>query len=198
MKIYVLDDEPIALRGTIKIINEVVPDAEITGFSRAAKAIEHVTQTGEKPDVVFSDIEMPGIRGLDFAVSFKTLCPESKIIFVTAYSHYALEAFRLHVHGYIMKPITAERVKEELDYALKDSAVGNDRQKAGQKPEDNTERSQNTAVEEKAEEEKLLAQCFGYFEVFFNSEVIRRKDIEANSSNDFLIAGRYLNDSPIH
>ena len=118
MKIYVLDDEPFALRGTIKTIQEVVPEAEVMGFGRAKEAIACASEMDVKPDVVFSDIEMPGISGLDFAVRFKMICPDAKIIFVTAYSQYALEAFRLHVHGYILKPITAERVREELEYAL--------------------------------------------------------------------------------
>ncbi len=92
MKIYVLDDEPFALKGAIKTIKEVVPEAEITGFGRAGDVFRRVQETKESPDVVFSDIEMPGISGLDFAVKFKQICPESKIVFVTAYSQYALEA----------------------------------------------------------------------------------------------------------
>ena len=152
MKIYVLDDEPIALRGTIKTIQEVLPEAQITGFGRANKVFKHIIETGEHPDVVFSDIEMPGITGLDFAVKFKRICPEAKIIFVTAYSQYALEAFRLHVHGYILKPITADRVKEEMAYYL-------------------TDRENAQAGEAlQAEQEKLRVHCFGYFEVFWKNE----------------------------
>ena len=123
MIIYVLDDEPIALKGTIKTIKEVVPESETKGFSRARDVFEYVTENKESPDVVFSDIEMPGINGLDFAVQFKRICPETKIIFVTAYSEYALEAFRLHVHGYILKPVMAERVREELDHVLTNSMI---------------------------------------------------------------------------
>ena len=70
-------------------------------------------------DIVFLDEQMPGMSGLDFAVQLKQLCPDTILIFVTAYSQYALEAFRLHVHGYILKPLTEARVREELDYALK-------------------------------------------------------------------------------
>lgn len=170
MTIYVLDDEPIALRGTIKTIKEVVPDAEITGFGRAKEALAHAADADVKPDIVFSDIEMPGISGLEFAVRFKTLCPETRIIFVTAYSHYALEAFRLHVHGYILKPITAERVKEELEYALKDRATGSAGHSTGQEPEKNAGRNEGSAGAGKADAEKLQAQCFGYFEVFWKGE----------------------------
>jgi len=186
MVIYVLDDEPIALRGAIKTIKEVVPDSEITGFGRAKAALEHAAQTKEQPDVVFSDIEMPGISGLEFAVKFKTLCPDSKIIFVTAYSQYALEAFRLHVHGYILKPITAERVKEELEHALKDKAakdaeldqdtgkekgrvIGND---SGRNVGGDTGRAANYIAGPNADKNgrQLRAQCFGYFEVFWKGE----------------------------
>lgn len=119
MRIYVLDDEPIALRGSVKIIQETAPQAQIRGFGRAKAAFKHIKESGEYPDVVFSDIEMPGMSGLDFAVRLKKQCPDTILIFVTAYSQYALEAFRLHVHGYILKPLTEARVREELEYALK-------------------------------------------------------------------------------
>lgn len=158
MKIYVLDDEPIALRGTIKTIQDVVPNAEITGFGRASDAIAQAADAESKPDVVFSDIEMPGLSGLDFAVQFKRICPDAKIIFVTAYSQYALEAFRLHVHGYILKPITAERVREELEYALREHT-----NRIGQSED-------NSARITRKDAERLQVQCFGYFEVFWKGE----------------------------
>ena len=158
MIIYVLDDEPIALKGTIKTIKEVVPESETKGFSRARDVFEYVTENKESPDVVFSDIEMPGINGLDFAVQFKRICPETKIIFVTAYSEYALEAFRLHVHGYILKPVMAERVREELDHVLTNSV--NRRGENGEKIEDSRRK----------DPERLQVQCFGYFEVFWKRQ----------------------------
>ena len=152
MIIYVLDDEPIALRGTINTIQKVVPEAKVTGFSRANDALRHIRDTKESPDVVFSDIEMPGMSGLNFAVNLKRICPEAKLIFVTAYSQYAIDAFRLHVHGYILKPITAERVREELDYLTKENTL-----------------EQESAQEEQTRE-LLKVQCFGYFEVFWKGE----------------------------
>lgn len=176
MKIYVLDDEPFALRGTIKTIQEVVPEAEISGFGRAKDAMAQAAATDMKPDVVFSDIEMPGISGLDFAVRFKTICPDAKIIFVTAYSQYALEAFRLHVHGYILKPITAERVREELEYALRDRVTeGTERvsgsgEVAGKNAEESGNRKASSVNVRNAPVEKLRVQCFGYFEVFWKGE----------------------------
>ena len=158
MRIYVLDDEPIALKGTIKTIKEVVPESEIKGFGRAGDVFKHVAENKDFPDVVFSDIEMPGMSGLEFAVRFKQICPEANIIFVTAYSQYALEAFRLHVHGYILKPITSERVKEELDHVLTNSVnrVG--------------ESKDNIADSSRKDSGLLRVQCFGYFEVFWRGQ----------------------------
>ena len=174
MIIYVLDDEPLALRGTIKTIKEVVPEAEIMGFGRAKDAIVQADGAEVKPDVVFSDIEMPGISGLDFAVRFKKICPDAKIIFVTAYSQYALEAFRLHVHGYILKPITAERVKEELEHALRSSLeqVGSrnsiNNHAGGAFGESEIRKSE--LGETTGSSPRLKVQCFGYFEVFWKGE----------------------------
>lgn len=119
MIIYVVDDEPIALKRSVKIIQEVESEADVRGFGCAKAVFKQIIDSKEYPDVVFSDIEMPGMSGLEFAVRLKQLCPDTILIFVTAYSQYALDAFRIHVHGYILKPLTEERVREELEYALK-------------------------------------------------------------------------------
>lgn len=192
MKIYVVDDEPIALRGSIKTIQEVVPDAEITGFGRANDVLRKIEETRnasedpetELPDVVFSDIEMPGISGLDFAIRLRQLCAKTKIIFVTAYSQYALDAFRLHVHGYILKPITADRVREELLHAMPESAgelvneagnqsgladLGGANSLSGLADLGGMDHS-GSADARSGGEELLRVQCFGYFEVFRKDE----------------------------
>ena len=196
MRIYVLDDEPIALRGSVKIIQETVPEAEIKGFGRARAAFKHIKESREYPDVVFSDIEMPGMSGLDFAVQLKQLCPDTILIFVTAYSQYALEAFRLHVHGYILKPLTSARVREELDYGLK-RLKRIERRRSAELPQEqdqtrvtgagpaNSNSDQNVASDnsdqsaasgndvkvddrrKRNREEKLQVQCFGKFEVYW-------------------------------
>ena len=169
MKIYVLDDEPIALRGSVKIIKDVQSGAEITGFSSAKKVFSHIKESGEHPDVVFSDIEMPGMSGLEFAVKLKQVCPDTILIFVTTYSQYALDAFRLHVHGYILKPLTKDRVKEELEYALqqsrkvspedidrKDQSASTEGQKADRKGEKADQKTNQKGPEEGIDPEELL------------------------------------------
>ena len=111
MMIVLLDDEPILLREGENAVRAAVPDAELRSFSLGADLLSAIEREGLKPDVVFTDIEMPGISGLELAVRLKTLCPDARIVFVTGFSQYAVEAFRLRAHGYVMKPLTPERVR---------------------------------------------------------------------------------------
>ena len=143
MLIYAIEDEKGVLRLLHNAIAEAAPDAEIVDFLFAEDALAVIRGGGPKPDVVFSDIAMPPPTGLDFAIALKTLSPDTKLVFVTGYSEYAVEAYRLHVQGYILKPVRAERVREELE--LMD-------------------------LPDLKHTEKLKVQCFGYFEVFWKGE----------------------------
>ena len=143
MTVYVIDDEPIALRASEQVIRNAVPDAEIASFLSGDEALGVLNQTVEYPDIVFSDIEMPGTNGLEFAVRLKQISPKTEIIFVTAYAKYALDAFRVRADGYILKPLTEDDVLEEIN------GMSNIRD----------------------EREGLLKiRCFGTFEVFWKNE----------------------------
>ena len=143
MRVYVIDDEPIALRASEQVIRNAVPDAEITSFLSGDEALEVLNQTAEYPDIVFSDIEMPGTNGLEFAVRLKQISPRTEIVFVTAYAKYALYAFRVRADGYILKPLTEEEVLEEIN-------------------------GMNDIRDER--EGLLKIRCFGSFEVFWKGE----------------------------
>ena len=67
-------------------------------------------------DVAFLDISMRGMTGLNLAEQIQMLQPECKIVFCTGYSQYALDAFKIHVSGYLMKPSTAQAVQKEIDH----------------------------------------------------------------------------------
>jgi len=144
MLIYAIEDEEGMLRLLHDAIAEAAPEAEIVDFRLSEDALAAIRGGGPKPDAVFSDIVMPPPTGLDFAVALKTLSPDTKLVFVTGYSEYAVEAFRLHVQGYVLKPVGAERVREELE--LMDLPFL------------------------KPNEEKLQVQCFGFFEAFWKGE----------------------------
>ena len=148
MLVYIIDDEPIALKASEQVVRRALPDADLMTFGSGDDALEHIRTANEYPDTVFSDIEMPGINGLDFAVRIKQLSPRTRIVFVTAYSEYALDAFRVHANGYILKPMNAMRVLEEV---------------------------KGTAKEEDSESvpDTLKIKCFGNFEVYWKGRPLQ-------------------------
>ena len=85
MLIYAIDDEVSMLQLLHRAIAEAAPTAEIADFHLGADVLTVLRQGGRKPDVVFTDIEMPPPTGLDFAVTLKTLSPDTRIVFVTGY-----------------------------------------------------------------------------------------------------------------
>ena len=148
MLVYIIDDEPIALKASEQVVRRALPDADLMTFGSGDDALEHIRTANEYPDTVFSDIEMPGTNGLEFAVRLKQLSPQTRIVFVTAYSEYALDAFRVHANGYILKPMNAMRVLEEI----------------------------KEVAEQKNKEilpETLRIRCFGNFEVFWKGKPLQ-------------------------
>ncbi|MER2150741.1 MAG: response regulator, partial [Candidatus Limivicinus sp.] len=93
MIIFAIDDEMAMLSELHQSIQEACPEAEIHDFRFAAEALKTMTENSMIPDIVFSDIELPGMNGLDLAIRIKQFAPMAKIIFVTGYSQYALEAY---------------------------------------------------------------------------------------------------------
>lgn len=145
MRIYLIDDEASARSSMERVVREACPEAELCVFSRGQAALDAIENEGLRPDVVFTDIQMPGLSGLGLAVKLRTACPSAKVIFVTGYNEYAFEAYQLHAHGYVMKPLQTERVREELAYLAEFTAPP-------PKPE------------------ALIVRCFGYFEVFWKGK----------------------------
>ena len=113
MKIIAVDDEKIALQGLISSIQKAAPDAHVYGFRYASEAIAHMKSV--PCDVAFLDIEMKDTDGVTAAKMLKEINPDINIIFATGFGSYRDEAFDLHASGYLIKPITAEGVKRELD-----------------------------------------------------------------------------------
>lgn len=114
MKCIIVDDEPLAREG-MELLLEDAPFLEhMASFGNAYTALEYISQN--EVEVVFLDIEMPGLDGLSF---IKTLEDPPFIILTTAYPQYALEAFELHVSDYLVKPIKSERFLKAV-YRIKE------------------------------------------------------------------------------
>jgi Response regulator containing CheY-like receiver and SARP domains len=148
MLIFAIDDEPKLCRLLEKTIQEAAPQAEVRAFPDGLRAIEAIETQGLKPSVIFSDIIMPELDGLELAVRLKTAAPDARLVFVTGYTEYALKAFQLHASGYILKPPEPERVREELRLLER-------------KPPSH---SLPTA------QDRLQVRCFGHFEVFWKGK----------------------------
>ena len=113
MSILAVDDEKLALEGLLKSIREAEPGAEVVGFRKPSEAMEYFKE--HTCDVVFLDIQMRGVNGVNLAKEMKLLRPQINVIFATGYLDYMGEAFSLHASGYIVKPITTIKVRAELD-----------------------------------------------------------------------------------
>lgn len=112
MRIYAVDDEALALEMLVDAIKEAYPDVEVKGFMNPLDALKAMEK--EPCEVLFSDIEMPEMKGIDFAKAAMKMYPELNVIFITAYDEFALEAIEIHVSGYLQKPVTAQKVEKEM------------------------------------------------------------------------------------
>jgi DNA-binding LytR/AlgR family response regulator len=109
----VVDDEPVARKGIAEYVNEI-DFLNLAGqCENAMKASSLLNQ--QAVDLIFLDIQMPKISGIDF---LKTLKSPPLVIFTTAYSEYAVEGYSLDVVDYLMKPITFDRFLKAAQKAL--------------------------------------------------------------------------------
>lgn len=109
-KIGVLDDERIAVDGLVSQLKKLIPDVDVQGFMYAQPFVEWCREC--RPGLIFLDMEMPGALGLDIAKKVKPFV--GNIVFVTAHSHYSLDAFETAV-DYILKPVITSRLKQCIE-----------------------------------------------------------------------------------
>lgn len=112
MRVVLVDDEPLAL-DYLRYQLQDFPDVEILAeFDQAAAFLEAVPEL--RADVVFLDIQMPGMTGLELASRLNDLLPDVQVVFITAYSSYALEAFELNALSYLVKPVQPEKLAKTI------------------------------------------------------------------------------------
>ena len=116
MKAICVDDERILAEDIARMCNELDGIDEVKSFVRSDDALVWVENN--HVDLALLDIDMPGMNGIDLAAAIKEKQPDAAIIFLTAYSQYALDAFSVHASGYLMKPITKQALESEVSYAL--------------------------------------------------------------------------------
>lgn len=113
IKALIVDDEYPA-RAELRFQLSRHEDVEVTGEAATAYEALRLIQ-GLRYDVIFIDIAMPGLSGIDLARQIRRIDSAPWVVFVTAYDEFALKAFETRALDYILKPISHERVSEALD-----------------------------------------------------------------------------------
>lgn len=137
MNIIAVDDEKASLWMLENAITKAAGQATVSCFLCPDEALQYAQNN--QVNIAFLDIEMGETNGLFLAKRLKEICHTTNIIFVTGYSSFMGAAFDLRVSGYVLKPIAADKVAEELEH-LRHPVIN--------------------------EDDRLRVQCFGNFEVF--------------------------------
>ena len=144
MRAIAVDDKPVPRRALVRALEEAEPGIEITACASAEEVLA-LSDLGAY-DVAFVDTDLPGKSGIQLARELKASHPLLNIVFATGFGEFMADAFALHSSGYLMKPITAEKVRRELDDLRH--------------------------VPTPRDTGKLVARCFGDFEVFAQGEPV--------------------------
>jgi DNA-binding LytR/AlgR family response regulator len=112
LRVLVVDDEAPALEELTWLLSQ---DDRVGSIRRASSGAEALrVLDGEPVDVVFCDIKMPGLDGLDLARVLARFSLRPQVVFVTAYDRHAIDAFDLRATDYVMKPVREERLAEAV------------------------------------------------------------------------------------
>ena len=113
MKVMLVDDEYYALEG-LRMELEDIGGIEVAGmYEDGQRFLENVGRIS--PDIIFLDIEMPKLNGFELLEQLLEAGINTNIVFVTAYSHYAVKAFEINAVDYIVKPVTKNRLLKALE-----------------------------------------------------------------------------------
>lgn len=150
MFILAVDDEQNLLEGLVTELMKVFPQANIHGETEALAAAEWVKCLKEENNTLayaFLDIHMRGMNGLELARQIKTIHPDANLIFCTAYTEHAFDAFGMFAKGYLLKPVSAADIVRTLDEMVHDW-----RKTKNELPRD------------------IRVQTFGHFEIFVDGQ----------------------------
>ncbi len=113
LRILTVDDESPA-RDELNYLLSLESDVQVVGEADSgAAAITMAVQL--KPDVIFLDVQMRGMNGLETALVLRTVLPETLIVFATAYDEYAVRAFEVGAVDYILKPFESDRIHTTVE-----------------------------------------------------------------------------------
>lgn len=110
--VLLIDDQPIILEGGLPTLREVMPRANVVGFTDPLEALSFFKKN--VVPLIFLDIELGHVSGLDLCHEFLRLNPNSNVIYLTAFPDYSLNAWKTGASGFLLKPLDAQEVRQEL------------------------------------------------------------------------------------
>lgn len=146
-----VDDDQPALEELIAQLNKYPEIIIVDAFTDPVAAHTAIRET--PPQILFLDIDMPGLNGLEMARSIQLDYPELRIVFVSAYQQYALQAFEIHALDYLLKPISDSRMEKTVARIQQDFSFRR------RKPQS---------------QETIAIRCFGKFEIY---KLVHTKEI---------------------
>ena len=112
--VIVVEDVPVILKNCVHTLSNELPDAQVLGFSNAAETLAFAR--ANRVSIAFLDIELCGEDGLQLAKDLLAIDPRTNIIFLTSHAEYAVHAHELYCSGYVLKPLTPERIRSEISH----------------------------------------------------------------------------------
>ena len=155
MRIIAVDDEPFALDDFQYTCSKINGITDIHTFDNPSDSLRYAAT--EHIDVAFLDIEMPVMSGIELAQKLHDIDRNIKIVFVTGFTEYALDAFGVDAIGYVLKPYSADMIEQNIIKAS--HIMNNDGEKS------------------------VTVKTFGHFDVFVNGRCIARGDVVVIDDN---------------
>lgn len=114
LRVILVDDEALSIKRlkSLLISCEIQPLYIVGEFTNPLEALSNIAEL--QPDIVFLDIKMPALNGLELAEKIQAIKPEVEIVFLTAYDRYAIDAFNVHAIDYMLKPVRKERLHKTM------------------------------------------------------------------------------------
>ena len=162
MNAVCVDDEVQVLKHIVSSCQKIPLLDDVQGFVRPEDALAWATE--KQVDLALLDIDLPDMNGLVLAQKLRRIRPEIAIIFITAFSQYALDAYDVHPTAYLLKPFDQTRLAKEVEYALSARTV--------RKPS------------------HILVQTFGHFEILVDGKTLEFRRSKSKELLAYLVDRR--------
>lgn len=164
IKVAIIDDEQLAVDNLSYILSEF-KDIEVVGrFTDSLHLLKFLQ--GNKVHLIFMDIEMPEISGLELAEQVTAIDKDIEVVFATAYNQYAIKAFEVNAIDYILKPLSKPRIERTIE-----KIKGRIAHK----------------LTKEVEVPKVFIKCLGGYDIYINGEVVPFKVSKAKEILAYLI-----------